>query len=151
MENILIKPPVTPPTPAFIDFQIAAILLADIARSATSFNDLSDVITGFEFPSIHDDDESKRPPTVRALLRELTQGYRVALKGPDELDMSDEFTRFKAAADLLAEANHGAVDYKDFCIVLENAFGHPLYDENRVDYAMALSQALTDGIERALE
>jgi hypothetical protein len=61
-----------------------------------------------------------------------------------------QFEHFKATAKLLGNAAEWAKSWEDFGFALENAFQHPLHDHNPVDFAMALGQVLTAGVERAL-
>ena len=57
------------------------------------------------------------------------------------------FLRFKLAALLVGNAAMDADNWRDVTIHLENAFFHPLYQENREGFAQSLADALTMGIE----
>ncbi len=139
------------PTPDFLAFQKAAAILSAIAEAATCTEDLPGLLFASDNRPVFEKHEMTAHDAAQTLLATLSRELRNAVKPPDACDMDNEFTRFHAACQLLAEASTGAEDWQDYTMAIENAFDHPLYDENRVDFAMALGQALTDGVERALE
>lgn len=70
----------------------------------------------------------------------------------DDLEQTAKnFAEFKLAATLVGDAARDAESWKEVTIHLENAFQHPLYQEDRNRYADSLAAVIATGVLLALE
>ena len=77
--------------------------------------------------------------------------YLTDTQHPDLAKATRDFEKFKAAALLIGDAARDADHWNDITVHLENAFQHPLYQEDRTRFADSLATAIASGIFAALE